>query len=260
MKLAANLTLLYGHLPVAERFAVARADGFDAVEIQFPYDHPPEWYAQQLAQHALKLVLINTPLGAAAQAKGYAAQPDSVAAFQTGFEQAQAVCAACGCGAIHVMVGMRRGEFEYAAQRATLQDNLTWAQSRSPDVVLLLEALNRADSPGYFYHVPGAALEIVRALNTPRVRLQFDLYHAMREGLDLRAELAAALPWTHHVQVAGVPGRHEPDLSEPSLQQAFADLAAAGYAGYVGCEYRPRGLPSDGLGWRTFLIQQGWLQ
>ena len=57
-----------------------------------------------------------------------------------------------------------------------------------------------------------------------------------------------------HIQVAGVPGRHEPDVGEINYPYIFAVLDELGYSGWVGCEYKPaRGLAagatSAGLGW-----------
>src|SRR5690554_1279461 len=102
MRLAANLSLLYSYLPVAERFAAAEVDGFRYVEILAPYDESPEWYAQQLRHHGLELVLINTPVVSSEYPVGVAAQPGSQKLFQDAMAQAASVCQATGCTAVHV--------------------------------------------------------------------------------------------------------------------------------------------------------------
>ena len=51
------------------------------------------------------------------------------------------------------------------------------------------------------------------------------------------------------MQVAGVPLRREPDEGEVNYPEIFAALDRLGYAGFVGCEYRPRGSTEDGLAW-----------
>src|SRR5690606_21944105 len=118
-------------------------------------------------------------------------------------------------------------------------------------VTLTLEALNRQDMPGYFYHLPEQAVDVIAAVDHPSVRLQFDFYHCQREGLDLARSLRKALPLVHHVQFAHPARRQEPDLSDPAVREALMILQASGYAGWVGCEYHPEGDTSAGLGWRA---------
>ncbi|NLC35727.1 MAG: TIM barrel protein, partial [Alcaligenaceae bacterium] len=116
---AANLTLLYGRLPLEDCFSAAREDGFRAVEIQFPYDHPPQWYAGQLNDNDLQLVLVNTPKDPENAPWGRAALPGQQDAFRRDFAQAAELCAATGCAAVHVMAGLVAPE-QAAAARDTL--------------------------------------------------------------------------------------------------------------------------------------------
>lgn len=261
MKLAANLTLLYGHLPEAERFAQAARDSFAGVEILFPFAQPPVWYAEQLQAHRLDLLLFNTPTADGAGRAGFAAVPGMQQEFRAAFGRALSVARATGCGTIHTMAGIV-GETPTAQWRRVLEENLQWAaaQAAPDDIFLTLEALNRADFPGYAYHQPREALAVIERLALPNVRLQFDLYHAAKEGLDLPTELAHALPYVRHVQIAGAPDRDEPDLARDKLLECFELLANRDYPGWVGCEYRPRALPDGHLAWRETLRRNGWLQ
>ena len=253
MKAAANLTLLYGHLPLEARFAAARADGFSAVEILFPYDRPADWYAAQLRDHGLRLVLVNTPIDDAQAKTGRAALPGQGAAFRADFSRTAEVCAATGCGAVHVMAGCLPSE-DAAAGRSTLISNIEWAAAQYPELVLQLEALNSGDVPGYFYHQPSAVLSILEDAGLPSAGMQFDFYHVLRQGLQLEAEMEAALPHIRHVQVAGCPTRHEPDLNRDAGYRAgFERLHAVGYQGYVGFEYRPADDVTSGLRWAATL-------
>lgn len=249
MKAAANLTLLYGHLPLEARFAAAKGDGFSAVEILFPYDQPAGWYAAQLRDHGLRLVLVNTPIDAQHARSGRAAVPGQEDAFRADFARAAQVCQATGCGAVHVMAGCLPAEQE-GAGRATLVSNLEWAATHFPGLVLQLEALNHFDVPGYFYSRPSAVLSILDEAGLPCAGMQFDFYHVLRQGLALEAELEACLPWIRHVQVAGSPERHEPDLARDAGYQAgFERLHAANYQEFVGFEYRPAADVTSGLRW-----------
>ncbi|NYT22997.1 TIM barrel protein [Alcaligenaceae bacterium] len=251
---AANLTLLYGHLPLEARFEAASSDGFEAVEILFPYDKDPHWYAERLREHGLRLVLVNTPTDPADAPSGRAALPGQSAAFRNDLALAAELCGATGCPAIHVMAGcVEPGGAE--AARATLLDNLAWAAARYPQQTLQLEALNSIDFPGYFYSRPEAVRDILQALSLGNVGMQFDFYHVVKEGLSLADELRASLPWIRHVQVAGSPARQEPDLDRDGLLAGFESLHQAAYRGHIGYEYRPAGSVSAGLRWADRLLQ-----
>lgn len=258
MRLAANLSWMYGHLPEQDRFAAAARDGFEGVEILLPYEQPPEWYADALRRHGLALVLFNTPIDAAPGHLGWAALPGAQAEFRRCFARALAVAQATGCTRIHVMAGDVRGLDAQACRDALLQ-NLEHAlgHARRLGLVLTLEALNRGDMAGYFYHLPSQAIDILRHFDTPHLRLQFDYYHCLRENLDLASAVREAAPWIGHAQIAGAPGRHEPELGRDGLAAAVSLLASLGYEGWLGCEYQPRADPADGLRWCAPLRAQG---
>ncbi|MBO1112421.1 hydroxypyruvate isomerase family protein [Bordetella petrii] len=250
MKLAANLSLLYPGLPLAQRMAEAARDGFAAAEILFPYDLPPAELAALLRAQGLALVLVNTPTGAGE--KGLACLPGREADFDAALAQALAVCRATGCRAVHVMAGRPPAGAAHADCQATLVANLRRAAplAAQDGITLTLEALNRHDMPGYFYYLPAQAAQIIDQVGHPSVRLQFDFYHCQREGLDLDRELRGALPLVHHVQFAHPQGRHEPDPADPAVARALRTLAGSGYAGWIGCEYLPRADTRAGLAWR----------
>lgn len=261
MRLAANLNWMYRDLAEPERFAAAARDGWRFVEIQLPYAQSPQWYAGQLNRHALDLVLINTPIEAGAGHLGVAALPGAETAFAHGFDRARAVADATGCRRIHVMAGAVAG---VAADRwrATLRRNLERAveHARRDRLTLTLEALNRIDMPGYAYHWPSQVTEILASIDCAELRLQFDCYHVVKEGLDLLRELRAAAAWIGHVQIAGAPERHEPALERDGLLEAVSALPTLGYDGWLGCEYAPAAGVADGLIWCEPLRQRGVLQ
>ncbi|MFT0545503.1 hydroxypyruvate isomerase family protein [Allopusillimonas ginsengisoli] len=251
MKLAANLSLLYPGLPISSRMACAARDGFTGVEILFPYDVEADELAYLLRKQRQTLVLINTPPGPKGE-KGLACLPGREAEFMRAMRRALAVCEATGCRSIHVLAGMIEPDSKLTLARSTLIHNLRMAATlaEEADVTLTLEALNRHDMPGYFYHLPEQAADILQAVDHPAVRLQFDFYHSQREGLDLPAELRKLLPLVHHVQFANPQGRHEPDLSDPQVRAALSLLASSGYDGWIGCEYTPVIDARTGLAWR----------
>lgn len=250
MRLAANLSLLYTELPWAQRPAAAAADGFEGAEILFPYGETDRTaLAQALRDAGLPVALINTPTGPA-QEPGFAAVPGEEARFRDALERGLEAAHELSSPALHVMAG--RPPAEAAAALETLEANLRWAlpRARAAGVRLTLEALNRHDMPGYAYQQPQQALAVVRRIDDPALRLQFDLYHAAREGLDAAAEFRSCRPWVGHVQLAEAQGRRAPDLSNPVTRRGVTGLVEAGWDGWLGLEYRPAGPTRDSLDWR----------
>ena len=67
---------------------------------------------------------------------------------------------------------------------------------------------------------------------------------------NLAVHLQDYLDLIEHIQIAGVPGRHEPDIGEINYRYLFDLMDELGYDGWVGCEYRPEAGTVDGLGWK----------
>ena len=103
--------------------------------------------------------------------------------------------------------------------------------------------------PGYFLGSFDRAAVLIGELGLPNLKLQFDCYHRQILHGDVTMALRALLPITAHVQIASVPGRHEPDIEELNYPFLFQELERLGYAGFIGCEYRPRAGTLEGLGW-----------
>jgi len=251
-RFAANLSLMFGEVPFLDRFALARAAGFEAVEFLFPYDHPAAAVRARLDDAGLVPVLFNAPPGDAARGeKGLAALPGRRAEFRDAIERALDYAGALGCPRLHVMSGIAPEGVPRAELLATLTANLAWAAERcAPRGVLpVIEPINRRDTPGYVLETTGDGAAIVRAVGPDRLGLQFDLYHAQITEGDVTRRFESLLPLIAHAQFADTPGRHEPGTGEVNWPFVFDRIDAAGYAGWIGCEYRPRGATADGLGW-----------
>ncbi|WP_457354306.1 hydroxypyruvate isomerase family protein [Roseateles sp. P5_D6] len=243
-RFAANLDWLYTEHAYLDRPAVARADGFAAVELQQPHLHDRPPLTAALA--GLKVVLINAPAGDwAVGERGFTALPGREAEFRDATLRGLDLADRLGAARVHLLSGLAEDTPEH---RSTWLANLGWAAEQSP-LPLVVEPINRRDMPGYFLHRQAQALELLAALDTPRVQLQLDLYHCrVAEGESL-THLARALDLgvLGHVQLAGVAGRHEPEAGEFAAELALLD--ARGWQGVVGLEYRPRGNTSAGLAW-----------
>ncbi|WP_295639982.1 2-oxo-tetronate isomerase [uncultured Methylibium sp.] len=253
-RLAANLSMLYTEHPFLERAAAAARDGFEAVEWQFAYEHAPA--ALRSALGGLPLVLMNAPPGdAAAGERGLAALPGREEDFRRSIAQALDLAEALRCPRVHVLAGRMPPGTERAALQPTFVANLAWAAPRAAaaGVTLLIEPINGRDIPGYFLNRQDHAHEIVAAVGAPNLKVQMDLYHCQVVEGDVATKLRSYLPTGRvgHLQVAGVPERQEPDVGELNCRYLFDVIDELGWDGWIGCEYRPRGSTSEGLGWRS---------
>lgn len=257
-RFAANLSMMYTEHSFIDRFAAAAADGFDAVEYLFPYAVERAELAAQLQAHGLTQALFNAPPGNFdAGERGLACLPDRVDEFRRGFvAQALPYAQALGCTRVHVMAGLAPAGVAREALQDCYQANLAWAaqQAAPHGVAVLIEPINTRDIPGFFLNRQDQAHAVVRAVGATNLQVQMDLYHCqIVEGdvtMKLRQYLGAAGGGrVGHIQIAGVPDRHEPDLGELHHPYLFEQIDALGYTGFVGCEYRPRAGTSAGLGW-----------
>lgn len=246
MKFSANLTMLFCERPLMERFGAAKAAGFDAVEVQFPYDLDAAAMGAELARLGLPLVVINgPPPNYAGGERGFAAVPGGEARFAHDLRRAGRYARALGARHLHLMAGVAEGR----AARETFVANLRHAVAALPGQSLLIEPLNHGDMPGYWLADFGLAAEVIAEVGSPNLGLQFDAYHAHRITGDVIGTWERVREIVRHVQIAGAPGRHEPGDDEVDWRGFFDRIAADGYAGWVGAEYVPRSRTEDGLGW-----------
>jgi hydroxypyruvate isomerase len=254
-RFAANLSFLYGEHAFVDRFAAAARDGFQAVEFAFAYGHERSELAARLSDLGLKQVLINAPPGDLnAGERGLAGLPGREADFRrTLLEQALPYADALRCPRIHVMAGVLPEGADRAAHRATFVANLAWAAplAASAGVQLLIEPINPRDIPGYLLNRQDEAHAVVAEIGAPNLKVQMDLYHCQIVEGDVAMKLRRYLPSGRvgHLQIAGVPERHEPDIGELHHPYLFALIDGLGYDGHIGCEYRPAAGTSAGLGW-----------
>ena len=265
-RFAANLSMMYTEHPFLERFEAAAEDGFAAVEFLFPYEFEPQAIADALAANGLEQVLFNTvPGDMQAGERGLAAVPGRAADFLAGVDRAIAYAGVLGTRRLHAMAGVMPGapaapdanspgSVDPSARqrwRDTNVANLREAARRCADagITLLIEPINTRAIPGYFLNTQADAHAIVAEVGAFNLKVQMDLYHCQIVEGDLASRIRHYLPGVGHMQIAGVPHRHEPDLGEVNYPFLFALLDELGFEGWIGCEYRPQGLTSAGLGW-----------
>ncbi|MCU0805264.1 MAG: hydroxypyruvate isomerase family protein [Burkholderiales bacterium] len=251
-KFAANLSFLYNEVPFLDRFAAAARDGFKGVEFLFPYAHAPHEVAARLRDAGLENVLFNTvPGDFDAGERGLAAIPGREADFRAGVTKAIDYALVLGCKRLHAMAGLVAPGADRDAMRRTYVGNLRYAAAETAKhgISVLIEPINTRDIPGYFLNRQDQAHAIREEVGTPNLKVQLDLYHCQIVEGDLATTIRKYLPDVGHMQIAGVPERHEPSLGEVNYPYLFDLIDALGYDGWIGCEYRPKAGTSAGLGW-----------
>jgi hydroxypyruvate isomerase len=251
-RFAANLTMMFNEVPFPQRFAAAARAGFRAVEFLFPYDYAPADVAGWLREAGLESALFNLPPGDwAAGERGLAALPGREAEFRAGVARALEYAIAMGTPRLHAMAGPVPEGVGRGACRETYLENLRHAarELARHGRTLLIEPINGRDMPGYFLQTQAEAHAIREAVAEPNLKVQMDFYHAQIVEGDLTTTFRKHFEDIGHVQIASVPERHEPDDGEVNYPYLFRLLDQLGYAGWVGCEYRPHGRTEDGLGW-----------
>jgi hydroxypyruvate isomerase len=252
-RFAANLSMMFGEIPFLERFAAARKMGFIGVEFLFPYAFAKAEILARRKEAGLAQILFNTPPGDwEAGDRGFAALPARRDHFRRTFEQALDYAVALENPRIHVMSGIPGADADLEACTDCIVENLAWASglARPEGITLLIEPLNAVDMPGYFLKSADQAAEILKQIGAPNVKLQYDLYHQQMSRGAVAEHLRKHFANIGHIQVAGVPGRNEPDaLQELNVSYLFGLIDELGYDGWIGCEYRPRNGTGAGLSW-----------
>lgn len=253
-KFAANLSMMYTEHDFLDRFATAAVDGFTAVEYLFPYDHDAATLRRRLDDHGLRQVLFNAPPGAWDRGeRGLASVPGREAEFRSSIARALEYAAELESPRVHVMAGLIAPGEDTTGRIRTYEANLALAaEAAAPlGIDILVEPINRRDMPGYLLSRQDDAHAVVQRVGAPNLKVQLDLYHCQMVEGDLTVTLRRDLPTGRvgHLQIAGVPDRHEPDEGELDLAYLFRTVDELGYDGWIGCEYRPRHGTTAGLRW-----------
>jgi len=232
------------------------------VEFAFAYEYRIEELVAQQRAHRLEVVLINAPPGNyEAGDRGLASLPGREHEFAASIAKALQYAGALRCPRVHVMAGAVPPQADAAERERRMRTyvrNLRFAcaEAASSGITILIEPINPRDMPGYALTTQAQAHAIRTEVGAQNVKVQMDLYHAQIVEGDLTVKLRTHLPHIGHVQIAGVPGRHEPDGGEVNYGYIFKMLDELKYDGWVGCEYRPAQGTAAGLTWLYSLLDR----
>ncbi len=251
-RFAANLTFLFTELPFMERFSAARNAGFRAVEFMSPYDYDMGDIKARLKETGLRLILCNLPAGNwAGGDRGTACNPERREEFREGVAKGIDAARTLGFDRMNCLAGLKPEAFSDKETWEMIVENVRFAAIAlgQEGIRLMVEPINRFDMPGFALNTCANALKMIEEVDHPNAYLQFDIYHARREGEDVTAILRNHLDRIGHIQIADCPGRHQPGTGETDFRFLLPEIDRLGYQGFVSMEYVPKPDTLTSLQW-----------
>jgi len=253
-KFSANLSMLFKEVDFLDRFEHAAKAGFKGVEFLFPYEWDKEELQERLRKHNLEMVLHNLPAGHwSSGERGLACLPDRVGEFQQGVGLAIEYATALKCGRLNCLAGIPPVTVPDEKKWETLVSNVRFAaeETQKAGVKLVVEALNSQDMPGFCLSTTEQVLALLKAADHPNARIQYDIYHMQIMEGNLTKTIGQNIEMIGHMQLADVPGRHEPGTGEINFDHIFRFIDGLSYDGWIGCEYNPSTTTEESLHWLT---------
>jgi hydroxypyruvate isomerase len=250
MKLAANLSMLFTEVDVMDRFKKAAEAGFTHVEMLFPFHYDLDQIERELKSNGLTMILFDTDAGDFAGGdRGYLCDPSQKERFYQSVKDAVAIAPRLGTTLLNALAGKVPPGVSLEEARATCVENLKRAAPLCEDagITLMSEGLNSVQTPGYFLDNSKLGFGIVDEVGSPAVKYQYDVYHMQIMEGNLIDTIKANVEKIAHIQIADVPGRHEPGTGEINYPNVLKAIDESGYQGYVALEYVPSGETDAGL-------------
>ncbi len=256
-----NCSILFTELPLLERPAAAKAAGFDAVEFWWPWPDQPvpgdrdvDAFVSAVQGAGVQLVGLNFFAGDLAGADcGVLSIPDRVQQFRDNVDVTLGIGERLGVGAFNALFGNRVDGASAQEQDELGRESIAVAAKAAERIGATVLVESVSGPKPYPLRTAADSLAVVddvRAAGATNVGFLLDLYHVAANGDDLDAAIATAADRTAHVQIADAPGRGEPGSGDLDLQRHLAALAAGGYAGWVGLEYKPTTATTpESFGW-----------
>ena len=257
-----NLSILFTELPLLERPAAAAAAGFTAIELWWPFAEPDpparelDALRQAIVDSGTQLVGLNFDAGnMPAGDRGLLSRPSQSHRFRTNIDVTVEFAASLGCTTLNALYGNTEPGLSAGTQRELATENLVLAAKAADRVgaTVVIEALNSIENPRYPITSSRQALELVDYLRVvhqvPNVSFLADFYHLARMGESIQQLVERHTDRFGHVQIADVPGRGQPGTGELDWDAVLTTLAARGYQGHVGLEYKPVGPSAESFDW-----------
>lgn len=251
-RFSANISMMFTEHALLDRPQALADAGFGAVEVQFPYEAPPDAWQARIEAAGVAVAVFNIPVGdMLTGGPGLASMPGREAMFADACEAALPYVEALRPRNLNVLTGWPPDDVPREAGWKTLVTNLAHAGAffAETGTRVLVEPVNGRDRPGYFLQKSRDAVRAVQEAAHPNLGIEYDLYHMQIMEGDLVPTMAELFDHIGHIQFADTPGRQEPGTGEISFPFVFQAIDALGYDGWVGAEYNPSARTEDTLDW-----------
>jgi hydroxypyruvate isomerase len=234
MKFSICLETVYEKMQFYDRIKLAKDCGFDAIELWDPsvYD------TKKIASIAQK---VNLPIVACGIFKSWTYRMNlPFEQVKESVEKTIPYGKDLGCSTFIGLSGEQ--ECKVDSQKSLIIENLKRLSEycEKQGVTIVLEALNSLyDHKGYYLDSSYIGFEIVKAVNSPSIKLLFDCYHMQLMEGNLVNSIKKNVEFIGHFHSAGVPGRHELHIGETNYPFVIKAAEEAGYDRYFGFEYWP---------------------
>ena len=250
MKLSLCLDMLFTDLPFVQRIKSAADCGYRAFEFWDWRDKPIEAVAQASRAWGMSVAAMSGNRSHAL------IDPAARAGLVAEMREVLEVAGRLSCHNIMMLSDVLAPDGSAAAASTMTRDQKIESMvqglralsetAEAGGATLLLEPLNtRLDHQRCFLDSSDLAVEIVREVESPHVKILYDIYHMHMMGEDVLREIEKNFDWIGYVHVADSPGRHQPGTGEIDWTALAQLLHGLGYAGFVGMEFAPLG-PSTG--------------
>jgi hydroxypyruvate isomerase len=231
----------YKKIPLEELCAFGAQIGLVVIDLL----QPEEWEAPN--RHGLVCSMGYAGGGEIADALN---RPEHHAAIEAAFRKNIPLAAKAGVPNVITFSGNRRGMPDQDGARNTVTGlNRVKKIAEDNGVVICLELLNsKVDHPDYMADHTVWGVRVMQEVNSPNVKLLYDIYHMQIMEGDLIATIRDNLAWIGHFHTGGVPGRHELDnTQEVQWDGVMRAIAESGFRGYVAQEFVPARDPLTSL-------------
>jgi hydroxypyruvate isomerase len=238
-----------------------------ALEKQAPFDQCMEWVAEagyqgvelvgefqswspaQRAAIMAKMRSVGMVFDAMSGINAGFAVPEQTEAFRTQFIEQMRAAQELECPKIILLSGNRVDGLRAEVQRQTSIDTLKWAAEKAAkeQIDIVIEPIDLLENPSIYLASVADGFEIVRAVDSPHVKVLYDVYHEQRSFGNLIEKLEKNIDWVGLVHIADVPGRHEPGTGEIDYGSIYRKLAELNYSHWIAMEYYPIGEPVASL-------------
>jgi hydroxypyruvate isomerase len=255
-----NCSILFTELPLLERPAAAKQAGFDAVEFWWPFaeavpsDTDVDAFVTAVEDAGVRLVGLNFFAGDMPGGdRGLVSWPKRSSEFRDNIDVTVGIGERLGCQAFNALYGNRVDRDSAGQQDELAVENLGLAARAAARIsgTVLVEPVSGAER--YPLRTAADVLAVIdrvqASYDVQNVGLLADLYHLAVNGDDVDRVIAEQAGRIAHVQIADAPGRNEPGTGTLPLERQLAALAAHGYAGWVGLEYKPSTTTVESFGW-----------